>query len=381
MTRVIISFALVFSFTLAQTTDTNVAALQTRIAELEAQLAQRTTLIRQQTIELDLLKSDLRALTAYEQESTETILSLRMSNSRYLKRAAELAVENTNLKQELRALNSSIALHSQSTAELKTLGQENEVLRQSNADLKAQLEGLSSHLSQAESNEMRVTELQTRNKRLIEIAARLSTEKLGLEQQLNAETLVEADEADSRITELQARNRRLVLIASRLSNEADKLKTQLSDKSDSSAALELRFGELEAELAREQEDSKQQLAAYEVLEGKYDNALVEAEEAKQFALAASSNNELEILNTQIAFLTAENEQLKSQLLAYQANASTPIAASSITYRVQSGDSLTSIATDFYGDGGEWVAIAEANDIPLDDANAISPGMVLVIPQQ
>jgi nucleoid-associated protein YgaU len=50
-----------------------------------------------------------------------------------------------------------------------------------------------------------------------------------------------------------------------------------------------------------------------------------------------------------------------------------------TYTVQSGDSLSKIAQQFYGKAGEYHKIYEANRAQLSDPDQIRPGMELVIP--
>lgn len=49
------------------------------------------------------------------------------------------------------------------------------------------------------------------------------------------------------------------------------------------------------------------------------------------------------------------------------------------YTVQSGDSLSKISKEFYGDPMKYNAIFEANKPMLKDPNAIYPGQVLRIP--
>lgn len=56
--------------------------------------------------------------------------------------------------------------------------------------------------------------------------------------------------------------------------------------------------------------------------------------------------------------------------------STPAARS---YTVQSGDSLSKIAKQFYGDANQYMKIFEANKDKLSDPDKIKPGMDLVIP--
>jgi len=50
-----------------------------------------------------------------------------------------------------------------------------------------------------------------------------------------------------------------------------------------------------------------------------------------------------------------------------------------TYTVKSGDSLSKIAKEHYGDAGDYMRIFEANRDKLSDPNKIQPGQELVIP--
>lgn len=52
-----------------------------------------------------------------------------------------------------------------------------------------------------------------------------------------------------------------------------------------------------------------------------------------------------------------------------------------TYKVQKGDSLTSIASRFLGTGSRWREILKANDSVLHGSDTIREGMELVIPDQ
>src|SRR5688572_1026163 len=61
---------------------------------------------------------------------------------------------------------------------------------------------------------------------------------------------------------------------------------------------------------------------------------------------------------------------------------TPAAgAAAETYTVKSGDSLSKIAKQAYGDGSKWRAIFDANRDQLDDPDLIHPGQVLKLPAQ
>jgi nucleoid-associated protein YgaU len=51
----------------------------------------------------------------------------------------------------------------------------------------------------------------------------------------------------------------------------------------------------------------------------------------------------------------------------------------VKYTVQSGDSLSKIAQQQYGDGKKWRAIFEANRDQISNPDLIHPGQVLKIP--
>jgi nucleoid-associated protein YgaU len=65
--------------------------------------------------------------------------------------------------------------------------------------------------------------------------------------------------------------------------------------------------------------------------------------------------------------------------ASAAPASAPAAAPR-TYEVKSGDSLSKIAKQFYGDAGKYPKIFEANRDQLSDPDKIKPGQKLKIPE-
>jgi len=50
-----------------------------------------------------------------------------------------------------------------------------------------------------------------------------------------------------------------------------------------------------------------------------------------------------------------------------------------TYVVQSGDTLSKIAKEHYGDANRYMEIFEANREQLSDPNKIHPGQELIIP--
>lgn len=67
--------------------------------------------------------------------------------------------------------------------------------------------------------------------------------------------------------------------------------------------------------------------------------------------------------------------------AAPAPAPTPDQWTSRTYTVKSGDTLSKIAKEMYGDAGKYPQIFEANQPMLKDADKIYPGQVLRIPAE
>jgi len=63
-----------------------------------------------------------------------------------------------------------------------------------------------------------------------------------------------------------------------------------------------------------------------------------------------------------------------------AGASISGGQSSRTYTVQSGDTLSKIAKQFYGDANSYMKIFQANKDRLDNPNQIQVGQLLVIPE-
>lgn len=51
-----------------------------------------------------------------------------------------------------------------------------------------------------------------------------------------------------------------------------------------------------------------------------------------------------------------------------------------TYTVQSGDTLSKIARQFYGNAGQYMKIFNANRDKLQDPDRIQPGQQLIIPE-
>lgn len=65
----------------------------------------------------------------------------------------------------------------------------------------------------------------------------------------------------------------------------------------------------------------------------------------------------------------------------QGAAGQPAAATGMdTYTVKSGDSLSKIAKNYYGDAMQWKKIHEANKDQISNPDLIQPGWVLKIPK-
>lgn len=56
-------------------------------------------------------------------------------------------------------------------------------------------------------------------------------------------------------------------------------------------------------------------------------------------------------------------------------------SSGTSYTVKSGDSLSKIAKQFYGDGSKWKIIHSANSEKIPNPDLIHPGLELIIPAQ
>ncbi|GAB2548467.1 LysM peptidoglycan-binding domain-containing protein [Rufibacter soli] len=66
--------------------------------------------------------------------------------------------------------------------------------------------------------------------------------------------------------------------------------------------------------------------------------------------------------------------------AGQPAAGTTPTAGQETYTVKSGDSLSKIAKNLYGDAQQWHKIHQANLDQIKDPNLIHPGQQLIIPR-
>lgn len=63
----------------------------------------------------------------------------------------------------------------------------------------------------------------------------------------------------------------------------------------------------------------------------------------------------------------------------EAKRPSPPSASARDYTIKSGDSLSKIAKEFYGNAGDWQKIYQANKDTIKDPNLIYPGQKIKIP--
>ena len=65
--------------------------------------------------------------------------------------------------------------------------------------------------------------------------------------------------------------------------------------------------------------------------------------------------------------------------ATQPPATEKTAAAQRTYTIKSGDSLSKIAKQYYGDAQEWQKIYQANKDKIKNPDLIHPGQTIIIP--
>lgn len=87
----------------------------------------------------------------------------------------------------------------------------------------------------------------------------------------------------------------------------------------------------------------------------------------------------EILENQSEMLA----QLQGEIEEPNNTVAPPLPERRNTYRVQSGDTLLSIARkpEIYGDSSKWELILEANRDLIEDETKLEPGIVLFIPRE
>jgi nucleoid-associated protein YgaU len=94
-------------------------------------------------------------------------------------------------------------------------------------------------------------------------------------------------------------------------------------------------------------------------------------------------DQIKLVDAKYSDLTADiavNESLAQQQPAPRTMGAGAGSAGHRTYTVKSGDSLSKIAREYYGNAGDYMKIFNANRDKLSDPNKIQPGQELVIPE-
>ena len=132
---------------------------------------------------------------------------------------------------------------------------------------------------------------------------------------------------------------------------------------DEKAALEAAKKELEdARAQADQELAKRQEAEARASQAEAGLAGARAQLDQETAARQRAQAQVTELQAELASVKQQLEQAKVR-----------------TYVVQSGDSLSKIAQQFYGDAKRWPEIFEANKDKIKDPNVIHPGQELRIP--
>ncbi len=211
-----------------------------------------------------------------------------------------------------------------------------------------------------------------------------------LTERLNASQARSAQLAEQR-TSLEARLRMLraeLTAASGATEDLAQVQAQLQARNTRVAELAVRITDLESQLsstmmtpAPAAEMDSEAIAALEA-QLQVRNTRV-AELAVRITDLESQQMAMQSLSDQVAQLQEENQALQLQLSQDTSteSAAAPATEGSTSYIVVEGDTLSDIAEAIYGNDGLWPLIAEANGIALEDAGAIAPGTLLVIPAQ
>jgi nucleoid-associated protein YgaU len=125
----------------------------------------------------------------------------------------------------------------------------------------------------------------------------------------------------------------------------------------------------------------QQQARLQNVHVENDKLLIRAEAPSQDAKNAIWN-QIKMVDQTYSDLTADitvNESIAPQQQAPRTMGAGVGSSGHRTYTVKSGDSLSKIAKEHYGNAGDYMKIFEANRDKLSDPNKIQPGQELVIP--
>jgi len=135
-----------------------------------------------------------------------------------------------------------------------------------------------------------------------------------------------------------------------------------------------------AEAAKKEAEEANARAAQEAeAKAVEDAAEAKAAVAAAIAKADAENKAAEAAAKAKADAAAEADQLRKELEAERAAHRETATAKAGTYVVKSGDSLSKIAKEIWGDAKRWPEIFEANKDKIKDPNLIHPGQELRIP--
>jgi nucleoid-associated protein YgaU len=105
--------------------------------------------------------------------------------------------------------------------------------------------------------------------------------------------------------------------------------------------------------------------------------IIAAQRQQELEAKAREQQELEAKAREIA--EAQRQRLEEVKQRIRARGTEPQAPSEHIYEVQAGDTLGKIAKQFYGDGGRWREIYEANRDTIQNPDLIQVGQKIRIP--
>ena len=110
------------------------------------------------------------------------------------------------------------------------------------------------------------------------------------------------------------------------------------------------------------------------------NKLLIRGEAPSEAVKNNVWNQIKLVDPSFSDLTADiSVSPNASAAAPEGSRSRAAGGSGRTYTVKSGDTLSKIARELYGDANEYMKIFNANRDKLSDPDKIQPGQDLVIP--
>jgi nucleoid-associated protein YgaU len=115
--------------------------------------------------------------------------------------------------------------------------------------------------------------------------------------------------------------------------------------------------------------------AQEMLTEEEARALIEEYNSRE----AEARARIDELRPEVEECKAMVRDLDSRIRDLEAEIADLKAKQPKTYVVKAGDTLRSIAEEFYGDGSKWMEIYKANKAIIKDPDVLYPGLELKIP--